>query len=92
MSDNLARATGSITPMSPGAQKIKDHYDMIEKSMQEVFDKLGMKTVPTVGEPFNYEVHQAVMSRYVNDSSIKKKKKMTHCYFICSNGVCTQNN
>ncbi len=31
--------------------------------MEDVFDKLGMKTIPTVGEPFNYEVHQAVMSR-----------------------------
>ncbi len=73
MSDNFVRATDAIKPTTPRAQKVKDHYGMIEKSMQDVFDKLGMKTIPTVGEPFNYEVHQAVMSRYDDSSSVKKK-------------------
>ncbi len=63
MSDNFARATAAIKPTTPGAQKVKDNYDRIEKSMQDVFDKLGMKTIPTVGEPFDYELHQAVLSR-----------------------------
>ncbi len=90
MSDNFARATDAIKPTSPRAQKIKDHYDMIEKSIQDVFDKLGMKTIPTVGEPFNYEVHQAVMSRYDDDSSSVKKK--TFYYFKLSNWYTQQLN
>lgn len=37
------------------------HYAGVYQVMQDVFQELGVTEVPTVGTPFDYNLHEAVM-------------------------------
>ena len=61
--DNFDRAFGVIEATTDEEKKIEEEYRAVYQSILDVFDKLGVKEVETVGTEFDYEVHQAVMQR-----------------------------
>jgi molecular chaperone GrpE len=61
--DNFDRAFGVIEATTDEEKAIEAEYRGVYQSILDVFDKLGVKEVETVGTEFDYEVHQAVMQR-----------------------------
>mmetsp|Transcript_16895 Transcript_16895/g.23909 ORF Transcript_16895/g.23909 Transcript_16895/m.23909 type:complete len:246 (+) Transcript_16895:26-763(+) len=61
VSDNFMRASQAISPSTEGEIAVVDYYKSIYEEMQAVFVALGMKPIATVGEPFDYNLHEAVM-------------------------------
>ena len=59
--DNFDRALGSITPETDEQKEIEAEFKATYAEILATFEKLGVKTVETVGTEFNYEYHQAVM-------------------------------
>lgn len=59
--DNFDRAYGVIKPESEADQAIEAEYKAAYQSILDTFEKLGVTEVPTVGQEFDYELHQAVM-------------------------------
>ena len=52
------------TPQQPdtdGERKIETSYQALYKQMVELFKKMGIEAVPTVGRPFDPAVHEAIM-------------------------------
>ena len=63
--DNLERALDSF------ADKESDHYkgvEMVLKQTEDIFKKLGVSEIKSVGEQFNPEIHNAVM--HVDDDNV----------------------
>ena len=55
--DNIDRALAVET----ADEKMKQGIQMIHKQMIDIMTSLGVSEIPTVNEPFNPEVHDAVM-------------------------------
>lgn len=63
--DNLERALSSFE------DKDSEYFrgvDMVLKQTEDVFQKLGVEPIPTVGEEFNPELHNAVM--HIEDETV----------------------
>lgn len=63
--DNLDRALSSFE------DKDSEYYrgvEMVKKQTEEIFAKLGVETIPSVGEEFNPELHNAVM--HIEDETV----------------------
>lgn len=63
--DNLERALDSFD------DKESDHYkgvEMVLKQTEDIFKKLGVSEIKSVGEQFNPEIHNAVM--HVDDDNV----------------------
>ena len=61
--DNFDRAFGQVTAQTDEEKAIEDEYKQVYYSILEIFKKLGVEEVPTVGIEFDYEIHQAVMQK-----------------------------
>eukprot|EP00640_Fibrocapsa_japonica_P002424 CAMPEP_0113943824 /NCGR_PEP_ID=MMETSP1339-20121228/28252_1 /TAXON_ID=94617 /ORGANISM="Fibrocapsa japonica" /LENGTH=283 /DNA_ID=CAMNT_0000948787 /DNA_START=49 /DNA_END=900 /DNA_ORIENTATION=+ /assembly_acc=CAM_ASM_000762 len=61
--DNFQRAQAAFKPQSEDEQAALDQYTKMFDDLNEVFTKLGMKEIPTVGEPFDFNLHSAVMQQ-----------------------------
>jgi molecular chaperone GrpE len=61
--DNFDRAFGQVTAQTDEEKAIENEYKQVYYSILEIFKKLGVQEVPTVGTEFNYEIHQAVMQK-----------------------------
>jgi molecular chaperone GrpE len=48
-------------PDTDGERKIETSYQALYKQMVELFKKMGIEAVPTVGRPFDPAVHEAIM-------------------------------
>jgi molecular chaperone GrpE len=59
--DNFDRAYGVIKPETDADRAIEEEYKAAYQSILEIFEKLGVTEVGTVGQEFDYELHQAVM-------------------------------
>ncbi|KAL3903347.1 MAG: hypothetical protein SGILL_010479, partial [Bacillariaceae sp.] len=59
--DNFDRAYGVIKPETDADAAIEEEYKAAYQSILETFEKLGVTEVATVGQEFDYELHQAVM-------------------------------
>ncbi len=55
--DNIDRALA----VESADDKMKEGISLIKKQMLEIMTELGCAEIPTVGEPFNPEFHDAVM-------------------------------
>lgn len=63
--DNLERALSSFE------DKDSEYYrgvDLVKKQTEEIFAKLGVEPIPSVGEEFNPELHNAVM--HIEDETV----------------------
>lgn len=64
--DNLRRALDAEASMEAGESDEFRHFlsgiDLIYKQLDGVFDALGVKPIPAVGEPFDPHVHEAVVT------------------------------
>lgn len=63
--DNLERALTSFE------DKDSEYYrgvDLVKKQTEEIFAKLGVETIPSVGEEFDPELHNAVM--HIEDETV----------------------
>ena len=58
--DNFEAAKQFIKPESEGEKKIEGAYQALYKQMTELFRKMGIEAVPTVGHPFDPAVHEAI--------------------------------
>ena len=58
--DNLDRAA-AVDVSQSDAQSVVDGVNKILEQAKEVFEKLGIEEIPAKGEPFNPELHNAVM-------------------------------
>jgi molecular chaperone GrpE len=65
--DNCDRAFGAVKAETDEEKAIEAEYKETYQSILAVFEELGVKVVETVGKEFDYEVHQAVMQRPVDD-------------------------
>ena len=61
VSDNFHRASDAISPETEGEEAVKAYYENVFKIMEDAFSALGMEEVPTVGSPFDFNFHEAVM-------------------------------
>jgi len=61
--DNFDRAFGAFPPSNDEEKEIEASYKDSCKMITEIFAKNGIKEVETVGKEFDYEFHQAVMTR-----------------------------
>ena len=59
--DYYDRAFGQIKAENDEQKAIEDDYRTTYKMILDVFAKLGVEEIPTVGTEFDYELHQAVM-------------------------------
>jgi molecular chaperone GrpE len=66
--DNFELAKGSIKCETEGEEKINQSYQNMYKQMVETFRGLGLTAVPAVGEPFDPEVHEALMREPTADA------------------------
>jgi molecular chaperone GrpE len=67
--DNFDRAFGQVTVNTEDERAIENEYKQVYFSILDIFKKLGVEEVPTVGIEFNYEIHQAVMQKPSTDYS-----------------------
>ena len=58
--DNLERAAGCSTE-TDGDSAIRQGVEMVLRSFNEIFEKLGVSEIPSLGEQFDPNVHNAVM-------------------------------
>jgi molecular chaperone GrpE len=58
--DNFEAAKQFIKPESEGEKKIEGAYQALYKQMTELFRKMGIEAVPTVGQPFDPAIHEAI--------------------------------
>lgn len=58
--DNFEAAKQYIKPESDGEKKIESSYQGLYKQMVDLFKKMGIEAVPTVGKPFDPAVHEAI--------------------------------
>lgn len=61
--DNFDRAFGQVTAEAENEIAIESEYKQVYRDVLDIFTKLGVEEVPTVGSEFNYEIHQAVMQK-----------------------------
>jgi molecular chaperone GrpE len=59
--DNFEAAKQYIKPETDGERKIETSYQALYKQMVELFRKMGIEAVPTVGKPFDPAIHEAIM-------------------------------
>ena len=59
--DNFEMAAKSLKIETEGEEKINDAYQGLYKQMIDIMRKAGLSVVDGVGEPFNPEVHDAIM-------------------------------
>ncbi len=62
--DNMERA---IENSKDSSEKVVDGIKMIKKSLDEFFEKNGVKYIDAVGKPFDPEYHHAVMTEENDD-------------------------
>jgi molecular chaperone GrpE len=71
VSDNLKRALESEASVEASESDEFRHFlsgvDLIWKQLNGVLDALGVKPIPSVGEPFNPHVHEAVVSEATDE-------------------------
>jgi molecular chaperone GrpE len=61
--DNFDRAFGQVTAQTDMEMGIEQEYRQVYTTILELFAKLGVQEVPTLGTEFNYDIHQAVMQK-----------------------------
>ena len=59
--DNFDRASGVIVAETEEEKVIEAEYKQAYQSILDQFEKMGVTEVPTLGQEFDYELHQAVM-------------------------------
>lgn len=59
--DNFDRASGVIVAETEEDKVIQAEYKQAYQDILDQFEKLGVTEVETVGQEFDYELHQAVM-------------------------------
>ena len=57
--DNLERATAS-SETAPDVKSVADGLRMVSKQFVATLDRLGVKRVPTIGQPFDPALHEAI--------------------------------
>lgn len=65
--DNFDRAFGQVNPSTDEEKAIEAEYRQAYDTVLEIFKKLGVEEVPTVGSEFDYEIHQAIMQKPSED-------------------------
>jgi len=63
--DNIERALGAFTDKENEFYK---GFELVHKQTKEIFEKIGVKDIASVGEEFNPELHNAVM--HIEDDSV----------------------
>ncbi|GMH40097.1 hypothetical protein BSKO_08001 [Bryopsis sp. KO-2023] len=64
--DNFELARGQVSPATEGEEKINNSYQGLYKQMVDTFKTLGVEPIVAKGQPFDPEVHEAIM-REPND-------------------------
>eukprot|EP00239_Pterosperma_sp_CCMP1384_P003510 CAMPEP_0197850932 /NCGR_PEP_ID=MMETSP1438-20131217/16815_1 /TAXON_ID=1461541 /ORGANISM="Pterosperma sp., Strain CCMP1384" /LENGTH=323 /DNA_ID=CAMNT_0043464357 /DNA_START=139 /DNA_END=1110 /DNA_ORIENTATION=- len=65
--DNFELAKQSLKLETEAEEKIDASYQNLYRQMVDVFKKIGLTTVETVGSPFDPEVHDAIMREPTNE-------------------------
>lgn len=65
--DNFERALGSISEENHSHKQVLDGVEMIQKSFMDVLEKEGLQKINAVGEPFDPNLHHAVMTEAKED-------------------------
>lgn len=59
--DNFDLARQQLKPATEGEEKINNSYQGLYRQMVEIFRKLGVEAVETVGAAFDPNLHEAIM-------------------------------
>jgi len=74
--DNLERAAGCSTE-TEGDSAIRQGVEMVLRSFNDIFEKLGVSEIPALGEQFDPNVHNAVMKE---DNPEKGENEITEVF------------
>lgn len=58
--DNFDRARGSISTDGPESEAVNARYQQMHAGLMASLEQMGVAKVPTVGEPFDYNMHMAI--------------------------------
>ncbi|CAM9542887.1 unnamed protein product [Heterosigma akashiwo] len=61
VADNFDRARESLPVETEGERAVQAQYEALYGEMAAAFEALGMVPIETVGQPFDYNFHEAVM-------------------------------
>lgn len=65
--DTFDRAFNVIEASTDAEKEIEASYKAAYDMIIQTFDKLGVKKIETVGKEFDYNLHQAIMTRVSDD-------------------------
>lgn len=65
--DNFQNAQSQLVCETEAEQKIHDSYQGLYRQMGEICKKLGLEAVEAVGQPFDPELHEAIMREESDD-------------------------
>ena len=60
--DNLERALDAARSENASSDGLGQGVEMVTKQMFDILKEFGLESIPSVGEPFNPEFHEAVMT------------------------------
>jgi len=80
--DNFELAKSNLKIETEEEKKIEDAYQGLYTQMVNIFRTLGLSAVPSVGEPFDPEVHEAIMREPTVDfaDGVVMMVRWTHLY------------
>tara|TARA_B110001452_G_C15126768_1_gene392650 strand:- start:51 stop:791 length:741 start_codon:yes stop_codon:yes gene_type:complete len=58
--DNFDRARGSIATDGPESEAVNSRYQLMHAGLMASLEQMGVAKIPTVGEPFDYNMHMAI--------------------------------
>ena len=58
--DNFDRARASVSPEGEGAEGVNKQYLEMHESLMAALSEMGIEQIPTVGEAFDYNLHNAI--------------------------------
>ncbi|CAM9731669.1 unnamed protein product, partial [Hapterophycus canaliculatus] len=67
VADNFERAAGAITAETDGERAVVAYYKDAYDHMMTCLEGLGLAEVDTIGAPFDYNIHNAIMRENTNE-------------------------
>eukprot|EP00752_Nemacystus_decipiens_P001453 g1429.t1 len=67
VADNFERAAGAISAETDGERTVVAYYKDAYDNMMKCLEGLGLAEVETIGAPFDYNIHNAIMRENTNE-------------------------
>lgn len=81
--DNLDRARTSIKPEGDEAEAASARYEQVYDTLMAALAEMGVETIPTVGEAFDYNLHMAIQTVPSDEFEEDKVAEEMQAGFTC---------